>query len=678
MRRRNLLKSGIASALLATLSPKTVASLMRRGPRGLFFDENDLPRIRENANHPLLRADYIGFRDAPLLDERSILERARESKDYVNDLRDLTEMLNRQSLLLVLGDASDERRALVRDSLEAFLGLTQWDYFRDGRGHVLGFQRAPASIISTLFSATALGKEADDLQRRLMADLPGKGCEPCYWSLWGMQHKQTTKDWRFDPDYYANYDVDLSNWPMILDKTNLKAIPIAGLGLAALALKDIHPDYDRWMGMAVTSARSYLELFKPDGSYFEGIGYADYSLRNLFIFFEAHLRLEGSIDWSDLVNYYGFAEYAVCMQMGARLGGTRRDIVNFSDANSSFIPSTALWIANHAGDPLAQYAALHFAERRDFTDWLWLDSARSSVPPMDRLKNKRFDLDWVVCRTGWAEDDNVLAFRSGQPSNHEHADRNSLIFKAYGERLLTDHYGASYDWRQKGWLLRLTEAHNSVLIDGKGHQYHDGSEGTPPSKASASIVRYVDRGELVFWTSDATPAYQLVHPTVTMVYRSVCFLKPDLVLVVDSVEASTDVTVSLRFHPDNSDGLATLTVHGSGFQVVRPKASLTASINGLHGVRVTKGVLDVPAADLAHLGDGKVEARNRDASYVFVDAEAPAAHRVDLLSVCVASRGLRESEIRVERTQRGWSIQTAAGGAEVFMTGTVPEFSQTI
>ena len=33
--------------------------------------------------------------------------------------------------------------------------------------------------------------------------------------------------------------------------------------------------------------------------------------------------------------------------------------------------------------------------------------------------------DWVVSRTGWEAADTVVAFRSGGPANHEHADRNA-------------------------------------------------------------------------------------------------------------------------------------------------------------------------------------------------------------------------------------------------------------
>ncbi|HKK18906.1 MAG TPA: hypothetical protein VJ952_09535 [Opitutales bacterium] len=52
--------------------------------------------------------------------------------------------------------------------------------------------------------------------------------------------------------------------------------------------------------------------------------------------------------------------------------------------------------------------------------------------PSHALLNVCTDLDWVFCRTGWEPDDAALGFRSGGPANHEHADRNSFIFKIHG------------------------------------------------------------------------------------------------------------------------------------------------------------------------------------------------------------------------------------------------------
>ena len=206
--------------------------------------------------------------------------------------------------------------------------------------------------------------------------------------------------------------------------------------------------------------------------------------------------MEDTVDWSAEAPFEKIARFILVMQAGRQPEGMP-DIVNFSDAARSVYPCVPAWIAEHTGSELAQYAAEYAAEPGHYLDFIWYEPERPATPPPDRLKNVRLDLDWIVCRSGWRAEDAVLAFRSGGPANHEHADRNSFLYKAFGERLLTDPFGAAYDPEQPGWLLRLTEAHNAVLIDGAGHGYHDGAEGTNESEATARILRYEDHGDRV-------------------------------------------------------------------------------------------------------------------------------------------------------------------------------------
>jgi hypothetical protein len=178
----------------------------------------------------------------------------------------------------------------------------------------------------------------------------------------------------------------------------------------------------------------------------------------------------------------------------------------------------------------------------------------------------------------WSERSSVAALRSGGPANHEHADRNSVIFAAYGERLFHDPYKAAYSYTDPHWLLRLTSAHTAVLIDGKGHQYHDGHEGTNASWAEAHIVAYEDRKGDLLATSDATEAYRLVLPGVKLVLRTMVFLKPDILLLVDRIRLDgPPLPVQLRFQVDNSDGKGSVTAEGTGFSdcpPVRPSSGL--------------------------------------------------------------------------------------------------------
>lgn len=671
MNRRAFLKLMPHALVLPILAPaRNWLSLAGPGQtsrapvEGLFFRREDRSRIRANAQTPLLRDYFQSCLEADLEADRQFLQQAAETRDLIRDLLRLQRLLRRESLVYLVTERP-ERRALILQALEAVLQMPKWDYFLNGGEQTLGLQRAPETVIAVLFARACLDGVPDDLERRLLTDVAEKGCLPCSRSLREMAAPEAHTGWHFDPEYAANYAVDMQRWPQILTRTNLKAVPIAGLGLGALALADFDARSEAWLELAVRSAREYLSVFQADGSYEENLGYADYSLRNLFLFFEAHHRLRGDVDWFDQMNFYGFAEFVVAMQIGRQLGSDLPDVVNFGDIRHSIFPATAFWIANRGGDALAQYAGQRFSALQDFADFLWYRPEQPARPPDDRLKNKRFDLDWIVCRTGWGPDDTVLAFRSGGPGNHEHADRNSLILKAHGERLLTDPFGAAYDWRDPAWRLRLTEAHNAVLIDGRGHVYHDGREGTNPSAAEARIVRFVDRGERVWWCSDATPAYRLVDPDVRQVLRAVLFVKPDLVLVHDRVQKETHTSeVAVRFLPDNRDGRANIDVgqNQSGFVIKRPRASLYVHYRATAPVRLYHGLLDVP---------------RKKGLFPYLEVRAEPTTDVQILTVLVVrprKEDVPAPSVDITAEPWGWQVTVGDRSGRVLVTGTVPEF----
>lgn len=682
MDRRNVLRLFANTMIFSLWQPwQFVTRALAAGrPRQLFFEPEELERIRANAETALLRPYIQECLEADIAADRKFIKGAAHSRDLIGDMRRLINLLRREGVVyLVTQDQS--RKDLLLDTIEVIMQMPKWDYFLDGENRTFGLQRAPGVTIALLFAQEVLGSALDQkLRGELLTQIAEKGCVPSYRALWGMEHKAETVGWHFDPEYIANYEITMRRWPQILDRTNLKAIPIAGLGMGAMALEGIDRRADEWLRLAVHSAKEYLELFAKDGSYFEGLSYADYSMRNLFIFFETHMKLHGDIDWYDMMNFAGFTEFLVCMQAGRQADADVPDIVNFSDAKMSFHLSVPLWVAMHGKDPLALYAAEQFSAYNYFTDIIWYRSsnAQKAAPPQASLKNKRFDLDWIVCRTGWDPDDSVIAFRSGKPSNHEHADRNSFFFKAYGERLLTDHVGAAYDWRDKAWLLRLTEAHNAVLIDGKGHQYHTGVEGTNSSLAEAKVVRFVDRGDVVWWCSDATQAYQLMQDDVRSVMRSVLFIKPDLLVLFDHIEKNrVPSTVALRFHPDNRDGKAKLTAgSGARFEITRPKAALLAQSFSDAPLQVEFGTLDVPPNVRMYASDGAFEKYKGDAIFPFAEISSAKAKQVQIATVLVARPKGRGGwpKIQMRRDEHLWSVKIGERDIQINASGHVPEF----
>ena len=650
MNRRDLLKTGGSALLLSGLAPRL--ALARGAGERLFFSPADLPRIRANAAGPMLRATFEAWKAEPPGAIVPAFRVSAASGNIVQEFAVAVNLLSNQALVHLVEPSAARRDGLVA-GIEAAVAHPKWDYMLDGDAE-LGLMRASLATTRLLFAREVLGDELPhDLEARLLDAIAEKGCLPCYRTIVGMNRPETVTGWRMDEVQSDIYSIDMSNWPTILGANNLRAIPTMGLGLGALALRGRDARAGLWLDTAVTSAKSVLETVSADGSYFEGLSYIDYAFRTLLAFLEAHERADGSIEWATQANFEGCAEFIVSMQAGRRDDGLP-DIVNFSDANNSVYPCVPAWIARQTGSGLAQYAVESASRPGHFLDFLWVEPDREATPPPRRLENARLDLDWVVARSGWEPDDAVLAFRSGGPANHEHADRNSFFYKVWGERLLNDHFGAAYDWRDPTWLLRLTEAHNAVLVDGRGHQYHNGEEGTNESQAAARVVRFEDGGDRVWWTSDATAAYALVDPAVGLVRRTVLFAKPDVVVLFDEVDAARPVTADVRFFPDNRDGSASATADTSGrtFTIRRPRATLTGRAFARTPVAVGSHRLDLDPS----LG-----------VYPYLDVTADAAPSHQIVTVLVAREPDGPPPPPVSATPDGdaWALEVGALRARI-------------
>ncbi len=607
MNRRELIKLGSVVAVAAPFL-QIGCGVREDNVRRLFYDPLDIERIRAAAQSPRLAGTLSDWANADPTVIRTTIERPLVTGDLLSHLSTSMTTIFQQCIVHLVSGSQQSEAHIIR-GLEVLDELPVWDYMRDGdeksngdeskgeegKGDVLGLMRASKASGCTLLCMQVLGDKIDPARRTaLLKGVADKGCEPCHRTLMHMDNPGTEKGWGVQADYRERVDVDMSNWPTILGNNNLRAIPTMGLGLGALALVGIDSRAEQWLEKSVASSKTFLALLDEDGSYFEGISYIDFAFRSLFPFFDAYDRLRGDVDWNQFANFHGVCEYIAVLQNGVREDG-RPDIINLSDARDSVFTCVPAWIAQRNGDSLAQYAAQHFAQPGFYADFFWYDPDAPSSRPDDSLLNAQLDLDWVVCRTGWGGDDTVVGLRSGPPTNHEHADRNSIQIKSRGERLLTDPFGASYNPQDAHWLLRLTAAHNAVLINGQGHQYHNGEQGTSEGLAKAEIINFTDDGEIVHFTSDATHGYNLVNPAITKVVRSVLFIKPDVVVLIDQIASDRAVEIAIHFHPDNRDEQAKLDVKAyEHFTLSRPNAKLSCTYMSDVPVRARATQLDLP------------------------------------------------------------------------------------
>ncbi|MDZ7290503.1 MAG: heparinase II/III-family protein [candidate division KSB1 bacterium] len=620
--------------LVVATSPATSTS------RGLLFDPGDLPRLRETITHPRFAAYWNSLKDADLEKDKKFLRDELNLFNHVKHLLEARVILERTSFVYLL--TKDQRQLEVAKlAIERILEFKKWDYFLEGGAHTIGLQRAPETTIAMCCAREWLSEDLSTATiTEMEKQIAEKGARPCYRTLYGMRHPDRVRGWGFDPESDYQFRFDLSRWPIILNSTNLKVIPIAGLGLAGCLLYEKHPQAPRWVDLALQSARAFAPMFGADGSYEEGISYWGYTALHLALFLEVLYRKLG-IDERRLINFPGTVRYA--LQMSMPTAGKPNDAVNFGDASGMGDTSVSAWVASLHRDPIAQYVATAVGEIRSHYAIIWYDQTVTVQTPGSELHDVRFANDWVVARTGWEERSSVVALRSGTPANHEHADRNSVIFKAYGERLLHDPFKAAYSYTLPHWLLRQTEAHTAVLIDGKGHQYHDGREGTNASWAEAQIIAYHSTPQHLVVTSDATEAYKLVNPQVELVRRTLIFLKPEVLLLFDRVRLqSTPAKVQLRFQVYNEDGKGSARIEKNSFRIKRPLASLHGLIHSRMPVTLRVGNLNVPPDIGIH---------------PFVEAEAKESRDHLLLSICTAQEvGKKHGKLQVTMKGAVWHL----------------------
>jgi hypothetical protein len=96
------------------------------------------------------------------------------------------------------------------------------------------------------------------------------------------------------------------------------------------------------------------------------------------------------------------------------------------------------WVAGTFHDSRAQWFGLERSMGHNEWSLIWHDPATPAEPPPATPHLYHSDLDWITGRTGYGPDDLVVGMRSGGPSNHEHADRNSILVKCFGEHLVAD------------------------------------------------------------------------------------------------------------------------------------------------------------------------------------------------------------------------------------------------
>jgi hypothetical protein len=587
----------------------------KTGPH-LFFSASDLPRLRKNFSKDTrfteMKESLLRFDRAA---ERKFLREEVNFEDQVHGIRRVCDAAQNMAFLsLMTGD--EDATELAVESVRTLMKFPFWDFFMEG-DRVIGVQGAPRAAIAVAVAIDWLGDAIDSAERQAWVNaIAERGCEPCFLSLHNIRYPRETKGWSINPQsvMYASrtaFPNDNARRPEITQTTNLRAAPAGGLAIGAAVINlygdQSRDDLERWQEMAVFSLRAFESIYLPDGSYGEGVNYGNYTSESIFMAAVA-LEKAGLADIRSGINWTGHVQFMLNMAMPTsenpyeivNIGdsGRHRGHVAFQhpDGRAESRSALAFWTAHEFRDGSAQWFGEKLAAAHNIWSLVFFDESVEAVPPANEAKTWYSDLDWVVARTGYRAEDFQVSLRSGIGWNHEHADRNSIIIKGYGEQLIVDPIRPPYPFTDPCWMMRTTAGHSAILIDGEGHLYNNGVEGTNSTIAQARLVGKGEGEGYSYWTSDASQAYRIANLEIKSVVRAMVVLY-DLhtVVVIDSVSKwKQPAKIEARFFADNWDGDCEVTTDEHSFEIHRQGAVARAQTFCRNSADISKGLLPIP------------------------------------------------------------------------------------
>jgi hypothetical protein len=373
----------------------------------------------------------------------------------------------------------------------------------------------------------------------------------------GALHRHTERVFRSWGNYENAYPTTYA-W-------NHSAVVHGGLLAASCALWGDVEGPGRWLRMGLEKLRLMTDALGEDGASAEGLAYgqyhADFLLKSMWLG-EQLLGLDTLTDSAFFRNFPYYLLYNMLPRPGWSPNST---FLYLSDTNGAhwYGPDSHLrLVARRYRDGHAQWLADETAragvngESSCFLNLLWYDETVAPEPPDELPTLRHFtDKDLVLLRNGWDDDAAVAALKCG-PSNghhasrryrnnvgggHMHPDAGHMVLHAGGDWLLID----------DGYTKKFTAYQNTVLVNGIG-QLGEGAtwfedlefrRGHPEGR----ILRAEAGETLDYVIADAAPPYQ-PEARLRKFLRHLLYLKPDVWVLVDELEAEEPSTFEQRFH----------------------------------------------------------------------------------------------------------------------------------
>lgn len=278
----------------------------------------------------------------------------------------------------------------------------------------------------------------------------------------------------------------------------------------------------KWRRQAIDTMYEELDIqFLPDGAQYELTpGYHDIAVGHIASMFDkAHMFGRTEEFPQDFITKL---ERAYDYNMYLSAPDDQKPKLNDSWGTSS---------SHNAG------RALEYFPHRDDFRWLATGGREGKLPA-----RTSYPFDWAgyyVMRSDWRKDANFLVLDAGPlGAGHDHQDKLNVVLYAYGQEILYDGGGGSYEhspWRN---YAVSTFGHNTILVDGLPQMR---SRGILEDKISQKPIEAYwhsdDEFDFALGTYDKSygePEYSPVRHT-----RQVLFIKPDIFIVADVVKSTS-------------------------------------------------------------------------------------------------------------------------------------------
>ena len=334
----------------------------------------------------------------------------------------------------------------------------------------------------------------------------------------------------------------------------------------------------------------YLDNYGPEGEFNESVAYANATLYPTS-YFTAHRYATGGGD--NLLARYPFPETCVWSAYFTLPPGR---VAAFGDSHLYAPPFVTHFaaIADAAQNGVLQWFYLQniidSPNRNLPWELLWYNADLAPISPEGRLPKGRAYPAHSACisaRTDWNPHTTpcVVYGKAGHGAEvHGNHDAGQVCIDAYGERLIVDlgsppGYPADFfgENRYKYYNASVT-GHNVLTIGNR--------EMRRTAEDRAQILNAIfDDTKGGHWTLNLTPLYDGVQS----VRRTVAFLAPNIVAVLDSIECDVEEEIVLRWHtisPSAPDDNGHFTVQGEkaaiAARIVRPDGGPVSFSQGHH------------------------------------------------------------------------------------------------